>query len=102
MAATGKKVDEENCEPQILLPRLCKGLRANNGNLPGASRSASFAAETQSPHGNRDGLRIAPSFESYVEKCLPSVARPLPFGGPARESIYRFSSSRRFYPCKAP
>ena len=37
-----------------------------------------------------------------VEKCLPSVARPLPFGEPARESIYRFSSSRRFYPCKAP
>ena len=71
MAATGTKVDEENCEPQILLRRLCKGLRANNGNLPKTSRSGSFGAETQSPRGIRDGLRIAPSFESTLRSASP-------------------------------
>ena len=28
-----QKWDEENCEPQLLLHRLCKGLRENDGNL---------------------------------------------------------------------
>ena len=43
-----QKWDEENCEPQVLLHRLGKGLRENDGNLSGVSPKRFIAAEKQS------------------------------------------------------
>src|SRR4029077_13805582 len=59
-----QKWDEENCEPHLLLYRLCKALRGNDGIFSEESVNVSFLAEKQSHRPIRDGLRIASSFES--------------------------------------
>jgi hypothetical protein len=59
-----QKWNEENCEPQLLLHKLGKVLRENDGNLSGLSGNVAFSAERQSHRPIRDGLRIASSFES--------------------------------------
>jgi len=70
---TGTKWDEENCQPQLLLRRLCKGLRENDGNLS--------QKHTEAFHFQRKSNPIAP-FEmasGLLQVSSPSVEKRLPW-----------------------
>ena len=74
-----QKWDEETCEPQLLLHRLCKGLRGNDGNLSEESRNVSFPAEKQSHRPFEMACGLLQVLSPGGEKA-PLVARPLSWG----------------------
>ena len=68
-----QKWDEENCEPQLLLHRLCKGLRENDGNLS--------QKHPEAFHFQRKSNPIAP-FEmasGLLQVSSPCVEKRLPW-----------------------